>query len=278
MLSHICLMAFRYEGFSVSATANVIGEGSQVLGTLKWLLGPFVLFYLLGLLRSFGVSLLTDQLRTVPADLAAAGHALGAGLVERVMHERVLIYAGAAALFGLMIERFIVHGGSLVVAIAAILIGARSARVRAGASSVPRVQPRFWLAALCAGVGLLITALWDGRYGVLLLGAGLALRWQRLYGRKSGMKGGGMAIWLATMAAWWSLGDHLAWADDGGASEFRAENPDGNLVDYVKTPAGRTVIGYGAAGGAAATGGAVAGDVAAHTTARAFGPGTTRSR
>lgn len=273
---HIWVMAVKYEGFNVSPGANVVAPGNYLIGYLKWTLWPFAGFYLFGFLRSYGTGFLARGLQRAPADFVAVLKETRSHLMERLVQERFLLAVGLASLAGGFLDRSLGRPWLLLAAVAALGAAFHDVRSAGPKQAALPAHRRRWLLGFGAALGLLMAYAGYRFWGIAALAAGAFLWWKRTQPPASS-PGGKAVCWLVTAVGWglaWRyLGEELGWADDGGADEFRADNPNGTVVDYLKTKEGQQVVGYGIRAGGAAAGGAVAGDVAGTATGTALGGG-----
>ncbi|MBI4227005.1 MAG: hypothetical protein HY600_01880 [Candidatus Omnitrophica bacterium] len=268
---HIYMMAFWYDGYSVSAGAHVIGQGNLLWGTLEWSVVPFLLFFAGGYLRAAGTGAVVAYLRTAPSGLGMAIRAIESHVGERPVQEWLLINIGAVSLLSQLFKRpYGSSMGFLLLAVAAIAIAAFAVQRPSARSAQAPIYRQGWFLSLCVGIGLVLGSTRYGVLGGLLLGGGLFLRWKR----RSGGTGPGsrLALWALFAVGVWLLWKELLWADDGGWVEFRSSNPDGNPLDWAKDEGGKRVVSYGAAAGGVSAGSGAAGDYAGYTAAQTAGP------
>ncbi len=267
-LMHIYLMAVKYQGFNkLSYGADVLGPNNMANGIFKWSFIPFVTFYLIGIMRSFGISLLASQLRMVPAGAGMAVGEIRRHISERILQERALMTIGTACLLAQICQRFIGGSFNFLFAVIAILLSLGTIRSRSREELALPLYDQFWWISFCAGIGLLIAYLGYGYFGILILGMGLLLWWQHNQGQGPRGTSGAFQEWLIFIGltiGWYLICQHLGWADDGGAAEFKSAHPNGTILDYLKTNEGQIVVKYGLSAGGIATGSAVGGECAGY--------------
>jgi len=262
---HVYRQAFVVGGWN-DAPGILIQPDVWMLAAARWTGIPAMVTGTYAFLRSAGLGSMRQiiaSLHTVPAGAAALGCLQKNAAAPRTL-ETLLIAVGAGAVAGDVMMRIL---PAMLVLSTAVLLLLRGLGMAGSKREVPLgldLTWSGWLFSVAGGLGLLLSWLYLGFYGMLALIGGGWLWYRRTHpGAPSTPAAMLLITWLAMTV--------VVLADDGNYDEYSP--PSGqpkSLSGYLSTKDGQKTVGLGMIGGTLATLGAMFGSLFGTTLGNSF--------